>query len=213
MAVSTERRAAMESRGKTLEVDFYFDPLCPWAWRTSLWMREVMKVRPVTVRWKFLSLEWINLARPDGNPKETQRRARDPFRVMALARREHGDEAVNRLYLAFGHARHDRDENIGERDVIRRCIAEAGFDASLLERAMADDTTRREVRADEEAIATMGAFGVPTLVIGDSLPLFGPVINPVVTGEEAGEMWDHTAYFVQRRDFFELKRESGGVRR
>lgn len=207
MVVSTATRGANERTGKTQEIDFYFDPVCPWAWRTSLWIREVAKVRPLTIHWKFLSLESINTTRPGGQVKESHLTARDPFKVMALARREHGEEAVDRLYLAFGQARHDRGENMGERAVILRAIEEAGLDSSLLERAQNDASIAEELDHEQKTIADLGGFGVPVIVVEGFDPLFGPVINPVATGEDAGEMWDHMEYFIRRPDFFELKRE------
>ena len=124
MAVSTAPRGATEKSGQTTEIDFYFDPGCPWAWRTSLWIREVAKVRPVTIHWKFLRLESINTTR-GGEVKQGHIQARDSFKLMALARREQGDEAIDRLYLALGQAKHDRKENLAERDVLLRAIAEA----------------------------------------------------------------------------------------
>jgi 2-hydroxychromene-2-carboxylate isomerase len=207
MAVSTEPRGAAGRTGKTQEIDFYFDPVCPWAWRTSLWIREVAKVRPITIHWKFLSLERINTTRPGGQVKDSHITARVPFKVMGLARREHGEEAVDRLYLAFGQARHDRQENLSDRRVILRAIAEAGLDASLLERAESDQGLAEELEAEQAGIADVGGFGVATIAIDGFDPLFGPVINPVPQGEDAGEMWDHFEYFLRRPDFFELKRE------
>ena len=87
------------------EVRFYFDPICPWAWRTSLWIREVTKVRPVRVCWGFLALDHVN--RAAGNPpRERHQQSLQPFRALALARRRGGDAAVDRLYLALGRAFH-----------------------------------------------------------------------------------------------------------
>jgi predicted DsbA family dithiol-disulfide isomerase len=207
MAVYTDSRDVSVQQGKPQDIDFYFDPVCPWAWRTSLWIREVAKVRPISVHWKFLSLELINSTRPGGQVKDSHLSARDPFRVMALARRQEGDDAVDRLYSAFGEARHERKENIGERDVILACLEQAGLDGGLLDRALGDESTRQEIQREEEAIAEVAGFGVPTIVIDGFDPMFGPVINPVPSGEEAGLMWDHTEYFIRRQDFFELKRE------
>lgn len=89
-------------------VDFYLDPACPWAWRTSLSMREVARVRPVDVRWKCLSLEEINRVR--GTLREAHQASRAPFRALVLARRTGGQPAIDRLYAALGAARHDRED-------------------------------------------------------------------------------------------------------
>jgi 2-hydroxychromene-2-carboxylate isomerase len=207
MAVSTEARSATERTGKTQEINFYFDPVCPWAWRTSLWIREVAKVRPINIHWKFLSLESINTTRPGGQVKESHLTARDPFKVMLLARRELGEEAVDKLYLAFGKARHDRKENFGEREVILAALDEAGLERGLLDRALADASIQDELAQEQEQIASKGGFGVATIEIEGFDPMFGPVINPVPQGEDAGEMWDHFEYFIRKPEFFEMKRE------
>src|ERR687893_1942756 len=85
-------------------VVMHFDPICGWTWRASLWLRAVREVRPVTITWRFLSLD-KNREQPweDG-------RSGQALRTLTLARREHGNEAVDRLYLALGRARHERRE-------------------------------------------------------------------------------------------------------
>src|SRR5829696_2609642 len=105
----------MPANGSGQQVQFYFDILCPWAWRTSLWIREVAKVRPIDVHWKFLSLEEVN--RTTGAMKESHTTSRGPFRTMVLVRRQGGDDAVDRLYLALGRARHERKEEMNDPSV------------------------------------------------------------------------------------------------
>ena len=188
------------------EVRFYFDPICPWAWRTSLWIREVRQVRPVRVCWSFLTLDGIN--RAAGNPpKESHQQSLKSFRVLALARRVGGDAAVDRLYLALGRARHERRQHLGEMAVLEAALDEAGLDRGLLDAALADPSTEEEVQEEHAAIAAAGGFGVPTLVVDGAAPMFGPVIDAVPTGEAAGELWDHVAWLIRQPHFFELKRE------
>src|SRR3954452_8159608 len=92
----TAPRAATTAPLQT--VGFYFDVTCPWAWRTSLWIREVEKVRPIHVAWKCFSLYGINTA-TGAQVKPGHLRSRATFPVLTLARREGGDAAVDRLYL------------------------------------------------------------------------------------------------------------------
>jgi 2-hydroxychromene-2-carboxylate isomerase len=184
-------------------VDFYLDTACPWSWRTAVWMHEVARVRPVDVHWKFFSLEEVN--RPAGAVRDGHIASRRTFRTMVLGRRRGGDQAVDALYQAFGTARHEHKKELDE-STTRACIEQAGFPMSWLDEAMADPSTEEEYLAEHRAIAARGCFGVASLVIDGSEPVFGPVIVPVPTGEEAGELWDHVKWMSTRRYFFELKR-------
>ncbi|MCC7371833.1 MAG: DsbA family protein [Chloroflexi bacterium] len=187
-------------------VDFYLDTACPWSWRTSVWMREVMKVRDVDVHWKFFSLELVNKKNdPTAQPRAGHLESRNTFRAMVLARRKYGDEAVNKLYEAFGTAKHEEKKDLDEA-MVRACIEKAGYSPSLLDEALADPTTETEYVDEHTAINEKGAFGVASLVIDGSEPVFGPVIIPVPTGEEAGDLWDHISAMSTKGYFFELKR-------
>ncbi len=190
------------------EVSFYFDPLCPWAWRTSLWIREVAQVRPITVRWDFLSLAAVNAGKD--TLKDTHSQSSSSFRLMALARRTGGNEAVNRLYLALGKARHDRKQDLSEEAVLLAALDEAGLDSGLLSQALDDPTIQEEVEKSHSYAVGLKGFGVPTMVIKDgdreSPAMFGPVITEVPKGEAAGELWDRVEWLMWQPEFFELKR-------
>lgn len=184
-------------------VDFYLDTACPWSWRTSVWIREVAKVRPVDVHWKFFSLEEVN--KPTGGVRDGHIASRRTFRTMVLVRRRHGEEGVDRLYEVFGRTRHEEKRDLDEATV-RGCLEQAGLAPGLLDEALADPSTEEEYLAEHREVAAKGCFGVASLVIDGSAPVFGPVVVPVPTGEEAGELWDHVKALSTRRDFFELKR-------
>ncbi len=194
----------MAGSNGTTTIDFYLDTACPWSWRTSVWIREARKVRPIDIRWKFFSLEEVN--KPMNTVKEGHIASRRTFRAMVLARRRHGDEAVDRLYWEFGQAKHERGEDLADEAVVRSCIEAAGFSPSLLDEALADPTTEQEYLAEHRAIAEKGAFGVASLVFEGGDPLFGPVIIPVPEGEDAGELWDGIKLMSTKKYFYELKR-------
>jgi predicted DsbA family dithiol-disulfide isomerase len=184
-------------------VAFYLDPLCPWTWRTAIWMREVRQVRPVEIEWRFFSLdknrgdEWA-----DG-------RSGLAMRTMALARRLGGQEALERLYMALGLFERPRQPELREPAVIDAAVAAAGLPADLRERAAADASIVEEIDAEHAAAAErFKAFGVPLIVLdgGEGPYLFGPVITQVPTGEDAAEVWDRFVWLTRRPEFLEVKR-------
>ncbi|MDP8923638.1 MAG: DsbA family protein [Chloroflexota bacterium] len=166
------------------------------------------RVRPVEVRWRFFSLEEVNKGEDKTVDWENGRSA-PVLRVLALVRRRHGDDAVDRLYDALGQARFVRDEKLDDPAVVEAALEAAGLDRSLRAAALADPATRDEVLAEHRAIVeSRGAFGVPTLVLdgGDGPEMFGPVVDPVPEGDAAGELWDRVAWLMRQPGFFEVKR-------
>jgi 2-hydroxychromene-2-carboxylate isomerase len=184
---------------------YYFDPLCPFSWVTSLWIREARRHTDIDVEWKFFSLAAINEG--DVNGVMTV-----PLRTATLARREGGNEAVDLVYLAFGRLLHEqrvRPESLEEAaEAARGALEEVGLDPSLTARAIQDESTLQEVLQEhEESVEKLGAFGVPWLVIEGQEPgYFGPVINEVPEQDQAVELWDHFKWFATQPYLFELKR-------
>lgn len=189
-------------------INFHFDPLCPLAWRTALWAREVRAVRPLDIRWRLFSLEVVN--RKEGTePDYINGFGWAALRSLAYARRKYGNEGIEKLYVALGNAQHGRKESIREQAVVEKCAQEAGFEAGFVEAALADESTIQDVLNDhEEATRRYHAFGVPTIALEDSsVGFYGPIINTVPHGEEAGELWDYTAWTLRQPNLFELKRD------
>lgn len=191
---------------RTTRAQFHFDPACPLAWRTALWMREVRAVRPLEITWRFFSLEVIN--RKEGVTPDYTSRGWPALRALAMARRKQGNEGVERLYLTLGAARHGRREDIGQPDVLRAALRQADLDAALYDAAMEDETTIEDVLRDhQEAVRRYAAFGVPTIALdGLDVGFYGPIIHTVPRGEEAGEMWDYLSWTLRQPNLFELKR-------
>lgn len=192
------------------KVRFYFDPVCPWAWRASLWMREVAKVRDIEIEWDFLSLKAVNSANKE-NLKDSHFMSEAGFRVMALLRREKAkDEAndlIDRLYIELGKARHDHQQDIGTGEVMQAVLSAVGLDTTLLNRAMSDDSTLDDVQNSHIEALRLGSFGVPALLLpAQTKTTFGPVLDRVPTGEDAGQLWDRVSWLMERPEFFELKR-------
>ncbi|MEU0402508.1 DsbA family protein [Streptomyces sp. NPDC006197] len=194
--------------------DFYFDPLCPWAWMTSRWMLEVEQVRPVDVRWKVMSLAVLNENRLDELPAEyrdmLETKAWGPVRVVIAAQQLHGDEVVGKLYTALGTRFHNNNEG-PTREAIVGALKDVGLPEDLVD--FADkDTYDTELRAShEEGIGKVGQdVGTPVISVpgptGDEVAFFGPVVTPTPRGEAAARLWDGTLLVASTPGFYEIKR-------
>jgi predicted DsbA family dithiol-disulfide isomerase len=190
------------------DVTIHVDPACPWAWLTSRWLAEAEKVRPLRVTTGLFVLAEINRdSEPDERHLRYHRASEAALRVMVAARRAGGEDGLARVYTELGEAHHERGEQLDDEAVLRGALAAAGLDAGLATAALADPSTLEELLAEHHAIAALGAFGVPTLVLGDTPPTFGPVVDARITGEAAGELWDRVAWLLTSEHFHELKRE------
>ena len=187
--------------------EFWFDPLCPWAWMTSRWMMEVERVRPVDVTWSVMSLAVLNEGRdlPE-DYREMMDRAWGPVRVIIAAAREHGDKVVKPLYDAMGTRIH-----LGRREGLRqgdRPGAGGGRPAGRARRVRRhDDVNDAELRASHQrAIDLVGDdVGTPVVAV-DGVAFFGPVVTPAPKGEAAGRLWDGCVLVAGTPGFYELKR-------
>ncbi|MGW0117130.1 mycothiol-dependent nitroreductase Rv2466c family protein [Streptomyces sp. NPDC003327] len=194
--------------------EFFFDPLCPWAWMTSRWMLEVEKVRPVDVTWKVMSLAVLNENRIDELPEEyremLETKAWGPVRVVIAAQQLHGDEVVGKLYTALGTRFHNNGEG-PTREAIVGALADAGLPEDLVEYAD-KDTYDAELRAShKEGIDKVGQdVGTPVIAVpgpdGDEVAFFGPVVTPTPRGEAAARLWDGTLLVASTPGFYEIKR-------
>lgn len=189
----------------TRSVDFHFDIMCPWAYQTSLWIREVRERLGVEVRWRFFSLEEINRVEGKKHPWEREwSYGWSMMRVGALLRRT--DPALlDRWYMAAGTALHVAGRTPHRREGAEEVVAELGLDPALVGRAIEDPTTSDEVRADHDRVVALGGWGVPTLVFGDRA-LFGPVLLDPPTGEAADRLWALVTGWLEFPHLYELQR-------
>jgi 2-hydroxychromene-2-carboxylate isomerase len=192
-------------------IEFFFDPMCPWAYQTAVWIRRVREHRPLDITWRFFSLEEVN--RPDGKRHPWERRVAygwTPMRVAALLRRttpqEVGNDLCDRWYEACGKALHEDGRRPYDEAVAEELLTRIGAPEGTWAAALADPTTHDDVRADhEEAVTRHGGFGVPIIVFPSGRAVFGPVVVPAPSGDEALALWDLTEAYSRVHGLYELK--------
>ena len=188
------------------QLDFWFDPLCPWAWIASRWVLEVEKVRPVQARWHVMSLAVLNEGKDMPEQyMELMRQAWGPVRVCIAAEQKFGPDVLLPLYTALGtRFHHEKAER--DRATIEAALAEAGLPAELAD-AMNDDSYDEALRASHADGMDRVGYEVGTPVISvNGTSFFGPVISPIPRGEAAGQLWDGVLLVAGTDGFFELKR-------
>ena len=187
-------------------VDFWFDPICPWAWMTSRWVLEAAQVRDLDVRFHVMSLAVLNEGRDlPADYRKSMDEAWGPVRVVVAAAKHHGDEVVGPLYTALGTRFHP-GERPRDRATVEEALAEVGLPRELAD-AMDGDEYDTLLRAShEEAIHRVGMdVGTPVIAVADTA-FFGPVVTPAPKGEAAGKLWDGVLAVAQTPGFYELKR-------
>ena len=187
-------------------VDFWFDPLCPWAWMTSRWLLEVAKVRRIAPSFHVMSLAYLN---QDKDIPEDYRRmlepAWGPVRVCIAAAQAEGDDVLGPLYTALGTRIHLQGREIS-RELVEESLAEVGLPVALAD-AMDSTAFDEDLRKSHHAGMDQVGDDVGTPVISvDGVAFFGPVVTPAPKGEDAGRLWDGVLLVAGTPGFYELKR-------
>ena len=188
------------------KVDFWFDPICPFAWVTSRCIGEVEGVRDVETTWNVMSLSVLN----DGRELPADYRAMmddswGPVRVIIAAKELHGSEFIKPLYDAMGEEFH-HEGNKDRASVIEKALAQTGLPAELARFADSDEYDDQLRSSHEAGISLVGQdVGTPVVSVNGTA-FFGPVLTRIPRGEEAGQIWDASVTLAGYPHFFELKR-------
>jgi hypothetical protein len=200
------------------DIHFYFDPVCPFAWMTSKWVRQVTAQRDYTVDWRFISLRMINAAvdydsRFPPGYEAGHTAGLKLLRVAARVRADYGRDRVGSLYEAIGtqvfDTEPDERQDRGSRTFLEPILAHLGLPSALagsLDDSSLDAELQRET---DEALALTGKdVGTPIIHFQppDGVAFFGPVISRLPDEADATQLWDHVVGLAGFPGFAEFKR-------
>ena len=184
------------------DLEFFFDPVCPFAWVTSRWVTEVQALRGYDVRWRFIALSVLNENQSAEWYTEGYRAAHMAgmmsLRVADAVRLHHDNDAVARLYTVLGTAIHV-DQRRAEITADPEPFLAWALAYIRADTALALERTGKDV-------------GTPIITFNpdsdSSSSFFGPVISKAPRGDDALRLWDAIEVLATTSGLSELKRSN-----
>lgn len=205
------------------DINFYFDPVCPFAWLTSRWVNKVAAQKDYRVDWRFISLRLLNShidydAHFPENYEDGHNAGLFMLRVCAAVRAAEGRDPMGPLYTALSSRIFDIEppedmgtwmQTQGNRGMVEAALSEVGLPMSFAD-ALDDASFDPEIQAEtDEALALTGKdVGTPIIAYRppDGPAFFGPVISNIPSDEDAVPLWDSILHLTSYSGFSELKR-------
>jgi protein-disulfide isomerase-like protein with CxxC motif len=186
--------------------DFWFDPLCPWAWLSSRWMKQVEQVRDVETKFHVMSLAYLNEDKDISDDyREMLKSAWGPVRVCIAAEQAHGPEVLDRLYTELGNRFHVQGQE-RDRATVEDALRAAGLPVELADAMDSEEYDEAVKKSHHEGMDQVGMdVGTPVIAV-EGVAFFGPVVTPSPKGEAAGKLWDGVRLVAATEGFYELKR-------
>jgi hypothetical protein len=207
-----------------MKIDYFFDPVCPYCWQTSCWVRIVEPLRDLEVDWRFISLKMLNEERSyEGKPvgyADSHATGLALLRIAAAVKAELGPDPIGAVYRELGTriwnatprpglTRHQQNGRFGSEGQIIAALEAAGVPTRFADAAN-DAGFDAPVRADLElALSRTGKnVGTPIITYGapDGPSYFGPVISRVPDEEDSLRLWDAMVTLGTIPSFAEIKR-------
>ncbi len=202
------------------DIEFFWDPVCPFAWITSRWITKVSAQTGYKVDWRFISLRLLNKHKDYARefPPNYERGHTAGLRMLRVAakiRAELGRDPMGPLYEGYGRAYWDQpkgsgmSQKLGTVAHIGEVLQAIGLSAAFA--TAADDSNwDAELEAETELALSRTGRDVGTPIITFEPPaglsFFGPVISRIPSDEEAVALWNAVLTLAKFPGFAEIKR-------